>query len=758
MKADSDPFTDAPKGNWAAGYIAYCASENIINGNGDGTFRPNDKVTGYEFAKMMLVALGYGVNGEYTGKSWSIAVAKDALPLGLFTEVAECASDSAINREQAFQIVFNTMTKPSTVSYNEAFKLYYSTVPTSGVINNVPANTLGYKKYNMTSASTTDDYGNNAHEWKVGTKVATGKYVDDTVIATVAATDKPADIAKLIGGTTASTITVIVNGDTATSKETPSALITRVANGQTVTLTDTTGDGVADTAIVVIEYLAQVTNVTTTAGVTTVTTSNYYTTGKSTNAQFTSNDYDVSGLAKNDYIIVVPAYSASTHQAIWNQPISFKVVEPVTSGVSSFTTNSVTFDGKTYSYAQVYSNSADLVQKTYAFGANTYDFYFNSNGFVIGATTHTVAAVQQNYVYIADVQGQAASTTLFGSTTGSVKASGYLMDGTAVVLDLAVKTATANMTGYKNGSSAADNIVAGDKYFTVGSDNYLVATVASAGTDYSSLEGKVLAYTTDTEGATTLAPVSTVTIAGVAYTATSAATSITTSAGSAAITLNGPDTVYGTASTKYVTVDTAGTVTTVTGYANFPGTAATPKTYQTTSTATASAIVYATANGVVTDVLVIGVAPQQNTNTTVLVYKGTHYTAPDANGVSQDYYEFVTTDGTAVAYQVSDASKPSSPKDVYNVTITNGVISTLGSAATPVAVTAVDDDYIVLNNGSVFYKTSTSTYYNASSNTVAEWAADTVVVGDSVVVIPGTGAAANNIVNAIITTASTTNR
>jgi hypothetical protein len=737
MKADSDPFTDVPKGNWAAGYIAYCANEGIINGNGDGTFRPSDNVTGYEFAKMVLCVLGYGKNSEYTGKGWSIAVAKDALPLGLFTEVTDAASNEAINRETAFQIEFNALTVTK-VNYNKIIEDYQSAGTTVADAYNLSKNVTGVY----------DDLGNKAHNWKVGSTVVTDKYADDVVVATVAATDKANAVAKLMDAT----VTVYENGYNV-GTEAAAAIVARAAAGETVTLTDNDNDGIADKAIVVVEYLAKVTNVTTAAatGITTVTYTAYQAgaVAADTGLTITSEDYDVSGLAKDDYVLLVPKHTAASTPDL-DDLISFKTVEPATSGVTSYTSSTVTYGGATYGYAGAYNTTVFTVKGSYAFGANTYDFYLNSNGFVVGATTHTVAAEKLNYIYVTDIQGQAPSTTLFGSTTGSVKVSGYLLDGTAVVYDLAIKTATADGTGYVGGT-AAQTIATGSKYFVVSGTNYKVETVATGDSNYNTLEGKVLSYTTNSDGEVTLSTTTSVTIAGVTYAATSAATSITTSAGSAAITLNGPATVYGTASTKYVTVDTAGTVTTVTGYANFPGTASTAKTY--TKGTDATAIVYATAKGVVTDVLVIGTAPVVNTNTTVLIYKGTTHTAPDADGAVATYYEFVTTDGTAVEYQVSDASTPAAATDVYSVTITDGIITTLGFAATPVEVTAVDDDYIVAG-GTVYYKTSDSTYFNASGAVVATWAADTVVVGDYVVVIPGTGAAANNIVNAIITTAS----
>ena len=84
LAADAAPFKDVPADNVFAGYIAYCAKQGIISGYADGTFRPAGTLTGYAFMKMLLGALGYDAALEgYTGNNWSIAVAKQAIAIGL---------------------------------------------------------------------------------------------------------------------------------------------------------------------------------------------------------------------------------------------------------------------------------------------------------------------------------------------------------------------------------------------------------------------------------------------------------------------------------------------------------------------------------------------------------------------------------------------------------------------------------------------------------------------------------------------------
>ena len=47
------PFKDVASGRWSAGFIAYCASQGIIGGYGNGNFGPTDTLTGNQFAKML---------------------------------------------------------------------------------------------------------------------------------------------------------------------------------------------------------------------------------------------------------------------------------------------------------------------------------------------------------------------------------------------------------------------------------------------------------------------------------------------------------------------------------------------------------------------------------------------------------------------------------------------------------------------------------------------------------------------------------
>ena len=102
-------FNDVPADNWAAPYVAYANSKNIINGYGDGNFGPGDKLSGYAFGKMLFVSLGYGQNKEFTGDNWKIAVAEVASETGLFAGLEDYLSDEPLPREVAAQLAFNAL-------------------------------------------------------------------------------------------------------------------------------------------------------------------------------------------------------------------------------------------------------------------------------------------------------------------------------------------------------------------------------------------------------------------------------------------------------------------------------------------------------------------------------------------------------------------------------------------------------------------------------------------------------------------------
>ena len=111
LSADTAPFKDVPANHTFSGYIAYCAQKGIISGYADGTFRPAGTLTGYAFMKMLLGALGYDADIEgYTGSNWTVAVAKQAMGIGLDDGNDKFVGTQAVTREEACLYAFNTLT------------------------------------------------------------------------------------------------------------------------------------------------------------------------------------------------------------------------------------------------------------------------------------------------------------------------------------------------------------------------------------------------------------------------------------------------------------------------------------------------------------------------------------------------------------------------------------------------------------------------------------------------------------------------
>ena len=102
-------FSDVPATHWAAKYIAYCADAEIVAGVGNGKFDPEAQVTGYQFAKMLLVVLGYDVEIEkLTGMNWSISTAK-LVKENKLSKGFKGSFNDGLTREGAAQIAFRAI-------------------------------------------------------------------------------------------------------------------------------------------------------------------------------------------------------------------------------------------------------------------------------------------------------------------------------------------------------------------------------------------------------------------------------------------------------------------------------------------------------------------------------------------------------------------------------------------------------------------------------------------------------------------------
>ena len=152
LRCTKAPFTDVAADRWSAGYIAYCVEQGIIDGMGDGTFQPEAQLTGYQWAKMLLCAVGYGRNDEYVGSSWSLNTAKDALDKGIFDGDLDGADHVVLTRQQAILYAFNALTSVGVVVYSPSlgdYILAYGNFADRATIEG----TLGAKVYGLASVT-----------------------------------------------------------------------------------------------------------------------------------------------------------------------------------------------------------------------------------------------------------------------------------------------------------------------------------------------------------------------------------------------------------------------------------------------------------------------------------------------------------------------------------------------------------------------------------------------------------------------------
>lgn len=102
------PFSDT-RGHWAEGYINYAYTMGMIAGHGDGTFRPEDPVTGLESAKLLLTLLGYDAQrAGLVGTQWDLKTLSLASDKELFEDY-EMDISSGAQRQYAAQMIYNAL-------------------------------------------------------------------------------------------------------------------------------------------------------------------------------------------------------------------------------------------------------------------------------------------------------------------------------------------------------------------------------------------------------------------------------------------------------------------------------------------------------------------------------------------------------------------------------------------------------------------------------------------------------------------------
>ena len=151
LKCTVAPFDDVAASRWSAGYIAFCVEQGIIDGMTATTYEPTGTLTGFQWAKMLLCAIGFGVKGEFTGSSWSVNTALVAHKVNLFAGDLDGADHTALRREQAALYAFNAL-KTAKVAYSPNVTSYVFGISGYTTVNGI-GSTLAKDVYDLKCAT-----------------------------------------------------------------------------------------------------------------------------------------------------------------------------------------------------------------------------------------------------------------------------------------------------------------------------------------------------------------------------------------------------------------------------------------------------------------------------------------------------------------------------------------------------------------------------------------------------------------------------
>ena len=269
MYATYNKFSDMAGAGWAQGYIGYCANAELVKGYPNGTFQPSGKVTGYEVLAMILRAIGYDQNNEFTGADWALHVAQTAQQAGVLKNVKGVDLNAPATRELVAELLFRAIAKAPMVTYTAAFG--YQTVSFSGSKNDSKLfkdnETLGHKNFDLTPNAINGTYGRPATKWtyNVGNEKTT---VYDKPVATYTEKVAPCDVCKDLSEKKEATfveqwidgVKVVDSAKKAVS-ETYKATDTSKKIGAQGQLTEVYANGDDYTVVYINTYLAKVTKV-----------------------------------------------------------------------------------------------------------------------------------------------------------------------------------------------------------------------------------------------------------------------------------------------------------------------------------------------------------------------------------------------------------------------------------------------------------------------------------------------------------------
>ena len=435
LYATYNKFSDMAGAGWAQGYIGYCANASLVKGYPDGTFKPSGKVTGYEVLAMILRAVGYDKNNEFSGADWALHVAQTAQQLGVLDNVAKTTDLNApASRELVAELLFQGIQKAQ-VTYTPAFGYV-----TDKVIS-TKTNSLGEKNFKLASAAAADKWGRPATKWTYTTGDKATTFVEKPDLTYTKAVTE-CDVAHDAGLKVDTAYTLIVNGQTASTKYTVNLTDTKTTMGAQGRLFEVYDDTIVmiDTFLAKVTYVADITydaqgHVKTPA---TITLEVYDSKTDPKTTALTLKDYDNNyGYAKDEYVLI-NAYTDATNSVTVSGKVynnNKQYAEIVSKATSVDGAQSVIYWNAQQHNVEgtVYDDAAKFYLDQAAQKDAKYTWYFDSYNNLIGAVEIAAAT---SYGVINSIWWAGNAT----DGSGVAKANVTYMDGTTAQVDISKMT------------------------------------------------------------------------------------------------------------------------------------------------------------------------------------------------------------------------------------------------------------------------------------------------------------------------------
>ena len=473
LYATYNKFSDMAGAGWAQGYIGYCANASLVKGYPDGTFKPSGKVTGYEVLAMILRAVGYDKNNEFSGADWALHVAQTAQQLGVLDRVAKTTDLNApASRELVAELLFQGIQKAQ-VTYTPAFG--YVTDKVIGAKNN----SLGEKNFKLDSAKSSDKWGRPATKWTYNTGDKATTFVEKPDLTYTKAVTE-CDVAHDAGLKVDTAYTLYVNGQKQPTTYTVNLTdtVTKMgAQGRLVEVYD-------DTIVMIDTFLAKVTYVAPAAydaqghlrTEATIKLDVYATKGSTVATPLTlTNGEDAYPYAVGDYVLL-NSYTNAPNSATESGSIKTgadKYGEIVSKATSVDGAQSVIYyNAKQHNVeGTVYDDAVKFYFDNAVASTNKFTWFFDQYNNLIG-NVEIAAATSYGVINSIWWAGNAAD----GS--GVAKANVTYMDGTTALVDLSKMT---YVHTDKTVTPATESVVSGTVTHSTGNQDK-VMSVGTVGT------------------------------------------------------------------------------------------------------------------------------------------------------------------------------------------------------------------------------------------------------------------------------------